>query len=205
MKNVWIYILVGLIVILAVLVIATLPKNKTQDVAYTLKIADYNDRITLNYTLTVDGNVIDSSYDRNVPLTFVIGSGQVIPGFDKGVLGLTEGQTIIFTVSPQEGYGLANVYPYKQKVDLEKVLKALKQKTKKDLNADEIQGGTFYDLMGRKCIFDGYDKDTNLQNIDCQHHLAGKTLTFKVSVLKIEKYGTYNLKKQSNVQTNDNK
>ena len=60
------------------------------------------DNISLDYTLTVDGQVVDSSVGKQ-PLEFVVGSGQVIPGFDKGVLGMNVGQEKTFSVSPEEG------------------------------------------------------------------------------------------------------
>ena len=68
------------------------------------------DNISLDYTLTVDGQVVDSSVGKQ-PLTFVVGSGQVIPGFDKGVIGMNVGEEKTFTVSPEEGYGTSGSHP----------------------------------------------------------------------------------------------
>ena len=68
------------------------------------------DNISLDYTLTVDGQVVDSSVGKQ-PLEFVVGSGQVIPGFDKGVLGMNVGQEKTFSVSPEEGYGTSGNHP----------------------------------------------------------------------------------------------
>ena len=68
------------------------------------------DTITLDYTLKVDGSVVDTSIGKQ-PLEFIVGSGQVIPGFDKGVLGMNVGEEKTFSVSPEEGYGTSGNHP----------------------------------------------------------------------------------------------
>ena len=171
----------------------TLNKPKPIDLNYSIKVADYNDRITLDYELIVDDNILDSSFDKNDPLSFVIGEGKVIKGFEKGVLGLTEGQEKTFVVSPEEGYGVADSFPYKTEQPLDEVLARIKEQTGKDLNAEAIQGGTFFNIYGQRCMFKGYDLNKNTQYIYCQHPLAGKTLKFSVKVLKIEKPAEYGI------------
>ncbi|KAG8228321.1 hypothetical protein J437_LFUL007039 [Ladona fulva] len=59
-----------------------------------------------------DGTVFDSSYDRNSPLTFTLGSGQVIKGWDKGLLGMCEGEKRKLVIPSDLGYG-ANGSPPK--------------------------------------------------------------------------------------------
>jgi len=186
MKQLYIYFIVFILVVALIVLAVLLPKKQTIDLNYDVVLAETGDNVTLNYVLYVDGNVIDSSYDRNEPFTFTIGSGQTIKGFDNGIIGMIEGQDKIINVSPEDGYGASNDYPQKQDFDLNFVLSTLKQQTGKDLNANEIQGGKF-SLYGKNCVFDGYDLNANKQTIACQHQLAGKTLTFKVKLLKIEK------------------
>lgn len=64
------------------------------------------DRIKINYlgTLT-DGKKFDSSYDRGVPFETQIGVGQVIKGWDLGVLGMKVGGKRKLTIPPELGYG----------------------------------------------------------------------------------------------------
>ena len=53
------------------------------------------------------GKVFDSSWARNTPLTTVIGAGQVIPGWDKGLVGQTVGSRVLLVIPPADGYGSA--------------------------------------------------------------------------------------------------
>jgi FKBP-type peptidyl-prolyl cis-trans isomerase len=73
------------------------------------------DQISINYlgTLT-NGTKFDSSYDRGQPFTTQIGVGQVIEGWDKGVVGMKVGGKRRLIIPPQMGYGergAGNVIP----------------------------------------------------------------------------------------------
>jgi peptidylprolyl isomerase len=50
-------------------------------------------------------NVFDSSFSRGAPAAFVIGTGQVIPGWDKTLVGKTLGSRVLLTIPPADGYG----------------------------------------------------------------------------------------------------
>lgn len=64
------------------------------------------DTITINYTGTLlDGTKFDSSYDRNEPFQTQIGVGQVIKGWDEGVIGMQVGGKRRLTIPSDLGYG----------------------------------------------------------------------------------------------------
>ncbi len=53
------------------------------------------------------GKVFDSSWSRNQPFTTVIGQGQVIKGWDTGLVGQTVGSRVLLVIPPAQGYGTA--------------------------------------------------------------------------------------------------
>jgi FKBP-type peptidyl-prolyl cis-trans isomerase SlyD len=60
--------------------------------------------VTLDYTLRVDDQVIDSSKEGE-PIQFIQGQQHIIPGLEKELYGMTEGEEKEVTVSASEGYG----------------------------------------------------------------------------------------------------
>lgn len=54
---------------------------------------------------TFDGKSFDSSWDRGSPFTTTIGTGQVIPGWDTGLVGQPVGSQVLLVVPPDQGYG----------------------------------------------------------------------------------------------------
>ena len=62
--------------------------------------------LTVNYKGTLlNGTQFDSSYDRGQPFTFVVGAGQVIAGWDQGLVGMKVGGKRRLTIPPELGYG----------------------------------------------------------------------------------------------------
>ena len=69
------------------------------------------DTISVNYrgTLESDGSEFDSSYKRNKPFMFKLGIGQVIAGWDQGLLGMCIGEGRKLTIPPALAYGNSQV------------------------------------------------------------------------------------------------
>ena len=75
-----------------------------------LEVAQAGDTVTLNYTgKLADGTVFDSSASHGQPFSFVLGAGQVIPGWDKGILGMKVGESKVLVIPPSEAYGAQGV------------------------------------------------------------------------------------------------
>ncbi|MEW6001118.1 MAG: peptidylprolyl isomerase [Nitrospirota bacterium] len=131
--------------------------------------------VKVYYTLTVEGNVVDSSREGE-PFKFRVGSSQVIPGFEKALMGMKVGEKKSFQVSPDEGYGQENPRG---------IVDASRDKLPPDLNP-EI-GMTLYargpDGQTIPVTIIGTKKDIVILNFN--HPLAGKTLNFEVEIIEV--------------------
>lgn len=132
--------------------------------------------VKVNYTLTVDGKVFDSS-KGDEPLQFKVGSHAVIPGFEKAVMGMKVGEKKSFRVSPEEGYGLEDP-------------KAIQDVPKKQLPPDITpKAGMILFAQGK----DNNSVPVKIKEVkddvvvmDFNHPLAGKTLNFDIEVVEIK-------------------
>ncbi|KAK0648845.1 hypothetical protein B0T16DRAFT_427823 [Cercophora newfieldiana] len=71
------------------------------------------DKIDVHYrgTLQSNGQKFDASYDRGQPFSFNLGGGQVIKGWDEGLLDMCIGEKRTLTIGPNYGYGERAVGP----------------------------------------------------------------------------------------------
>jgi peptidylprolyl isomerase/FKBP-type peptidyl-prolyl cis-trans isomerase FkpA len=74
------------------------------------KISKNGDTLVMNYTgRLVDGTVFDSNVDPKfshvTPFEFTLGAGQVIAGWDEGLVGMKVGEKKTLTIPPEKGYG----------------------------------------------------------------------------------------------------
>lgn len=68
--------------------------------------AKSGDEVTVNYVGTLtNGKKFDSSYDHKKPFTFIIGEGEVIKGWDQGLVGMKVGGERKLVIPPSLGYG----------------------------------------------------------------------------------------------------
>ena len=63
-------------------------------------------KVAVHYTgKLLDGTKFDSSYDRNEPIEFMLGQGQVIPGWDEGIAMMKEGEKAVLLIPSKLAYG----------------------------------------------------------------------------------------------------
>lgn len=74
------------------------------------KVAEKGKNITVHYTgYLTDGTKFDSSLDRMEPFSVILGVGQVIKGWDEGLVGMREGGKRKLTIPPEMAYGAQEI------------------------------------------------------------------------------------------------
>lgn len=130
--------------------------------------------VTLYYKGTLDdGTIFDQTTPEN-PATFQVGVGKLIPGFDKGLMGMKVGEKKTLQIPAEQAYGL---------VDLTKLIDVDMQQLL-DANIPIQIGVTVNSSMGNAKIVN-VDENTKKVKLDFNHPLAGKGLTFEVEIIGI--------------------
>jgi len=145
-----------------------------------LKIAD-NIVVTMDYELKIDGEVVDTSEDGD-PIIFLQGAGQIIPGLEKAIYGLTAGDKKSVTVNPEDGYG---------EIDPDSIVEVPKDEFPEDfplelgveitVNTEDEDDESLEEEMEATIIAINEDTVT----LDFNHPLAGKSLNFDVNILEV--------------------
>jgi peptidylprolyl isomerase len=86
------------------------PTNTDNNVAPVGTVAKAGDTVAMNYTgYLANGTVFDSNVDPKfnhvTPFIFTLGAGQVIPGWDKGIVGMKVGEKKTLVIPPADAYG----------------------------------------------------------------------------------------------------
>ncbi len=134
------------------------------------------DKVRIHYTGTLnDGSVFDSSQGRD-PLEFVVGSGQVIPGFDKAVTGMATGEQKTVTIPADEAYGQPDPRAI-QAIPRENIPAEIPLEIGLQLQAQSPQGHPI-----PVTVVEISETEVTL---DANHRLAGKDLTFALELVSI--------------------
>lgn len=138
--------------------------------------AKNGDTVKVHYTGTLnDGEVFDSSEGRE-PLSFTIGSGQVIPGFNDALIGMEPGEEKSVKIPVDQAYG--------ERKD-EMVIVAPVEQIPPDLEPEIGQmlevGGPQGEIL--RVVVVGLDE--NNITLDANPPLAGEELNFKIELVEI--------------------
>ena len=137
---------------------------------------DNNLFVAFGYILTLDsGEEVDRSPD-NEPLGFITGSGQIIPGLEKGMMGMKVGDRSKISIIPEDAYGSVNP-------DL------IGDVPRGHFPGDmELKPGMMFQSQGPNGIMSAQIKEIKDENtvvIDLNHPLAGKTLHFDINIIEV--------------------
>lgn len=134
-------------------------------------------RVFLNFSVSLeDGSEVDSNFGDE-PVTFDIGDGSLLPGFERLIFGMSPGERQLFTVPPEDAFGQPNdnnvqVIPrghFDDDVELEIGLV---------FSFADAGGG---ELPGLVVAFDEEEV-----TVDFNHPLAGRTILFDVLIHRVE-------------------
>jgi len=130
--------------------------------------------VKLHYTLSVDGQTVDSS-KTSQPLAFTVGSGQIIPGLEEQIRGLSPGDHRNIVVTPDQAYGPVNA-------------QAIQKVPRKNFQgAGDIKVGATVTAQNEGRMLQAKVTEVTKDHItiDLNHPMAGKTLNFEIEVLEV--------------------
>jgi len=146
--------------------------------------AKTGDKVTVHYTGRLEGGqVFDSSECReddcgceSGPMEFVIGEGEVIPGFEQAIIGMSPGDEKTVTIPASEAYG-ERMDEMVAVVDRSEIPPDLELAVGLSLEVTQENGNAFPVLITEV-------NETSV-TLDANHPLAGKDLTFELRLVQI--------------------
>jgi FKBP-type peptidyl-prolyl cis-trans isomerase 2 len=133
------------------------------------------DSVSVNYTGRLeDGTIFDTSLQEGrEPLKTTLGQGQLIPGFENGLMGMSIGEKKTIEIAPKDAYGEVNPQMISE-VSLNQVPEGIKE-------GDMLQGQNQY---GPIQVTVKEVKESTVV-LDMNHPLAGKKLIFDLEVVSV--------------------
>lgn len=129
--------------------------------------------VSMEYTLTVDGEVLDTSENAG-PLLFLAGYDNIVPGLEQEMIGMKIGDSKDVVVLPEDGYG---------EFDEDAFMDVPRTDFPKDMELEEGMELQVSDEDGQQqmAIIESFDDDS--VRLDFNHPLAGAELYFSVKVV----------------------
>lgn len=135
-------------------------------------VAQSGDLVRVHYTGSLDdGTVFDTSRQEGDPIAFVVGEGQLIPGFESAVVGMAVGESRTVRLEPDEAFGQRD----------ERLMATVSREgAPDDLEVGDI---VVIDREGHRATVVQLTDDE--LTLDLNHSLAGKALNFDIELVGI--------------------
>jgi len=138
--------------------------------------AKSGDTVAVHYTgKLTDGSVFGTSKNRE-PVRFVVGEQNVIPGFDKAVLGMSPGETKTAKIGADEAYG-------SRKEEL--IVEFPRDQVPPDVPVEVGQSMQVQTNGGQSLSARVVDLSESAVTLDANHPLAGEELTFDIELVEL--------------------
>ena len=123
-----------------------------------------------------DGTEFDSSRTRGEPIKFQVGTGRMIAGFDRAVLGMSVGESKDVVLSPQDAYG-----DHKE----EFIQNYSRSQFPPEVNLEEGVTIAGQNELGQPMMAKVLSISGDDIRLDFNHPMAGKTLCFNIEVISV--------------------
>lgn len=141
-----------------------------------MSVAKNGDQVKVHYTGKLkDGEQFDSSKGRE-PLSFTVGAGQMIKGFDAAIPGMKVGDHKTVTIAPAEAYG---------EVSQDAIIEYPKKNIPDTLEIHEGMKLQLHGAGNQPVTVVVKEVKENSVVLDANHHLAGKELVFDIELVEV--------------------
>jgi peptidylprolyl isomerase len=141
-----------------------------------MSVAKIGDSVQVHYTgKLVNGEQFDSSTGRE-PLSFTVGAGQMIKGFDAAIPGMKVGDKKVINIPAAEGYG---------EVDPTAIIQFPKSNVPADMKLEPGMQLNLSDPQGHPVPVVVVEVKEDIIILDANHFLAGKELVFDIELVEI--------------------
>ncbi len=142
-----------------------------------MSVVKNGDTVKVHYHGTLDdGTVFDSSHERD-PLSFTLGQGEIIPGFENAVQGMSQGDSKNVSIPPEEAYG--------QRQE-DNMLQVNQTDIPEEINPEKgmvLQVKTQDGQSRNVTVAEVTDETVTL---DGNHPLAGENLNFEINLVEVQ-------------------
>jgi peptidylprolyl isomerase len=142
-----------------------------------MSVVKNGDTVKVHYHGTLDdGTVFDSSHERD-PLSFTLGQGEIIPGFENAVQGMSQGDSKNVSIPPDEAYG--------QRQE-DNMLQVNQSDIPEEINPEKgmvLQVKTQDGQSRNVTVAEVTDETVTL---DGNHPLAGENLNFEINLVEVQ-------------------
>jgi FKBP-type peptidyl-prolyl cis-trans isomerase 2 len=138
--------------------------------------AKEGDTVKVHYTGKLDDGTVFDTSDERAPLEFTIGSGQIISGFEKAVVGMEPGEIKTTTIPPEEAYG-------PRRDDM--TLTVEREQFPEEIVPEPGQQLQVQQPDGKAAIVTVSEVSGSTVTLDANHPLAGRPLTFDIRLVDV--------------------